>query len=148
MTSPETLRRYLLFDGQENGILGQIAKLGVEHSIEAGDWLFYQDDYAHSIYLIEAGKVALIKNMDPQGKRQVTVGAMGKDEIIGWSSLVAPYDYTVGAQVTQKAKVVVLDGRALRKLLDDNPEAGYHLMKKLTEMIGERLTSTYPQLNS
>jgi len=69
-------------------------------------------------------------------------------EVVGWSALVAPYVYNLGAQAAEKTHLIAFDCVALRQLLDDNPVYGYCFMKELTEVIGQRLISKCTQLMS
>lgn len=150
MISPETLRFFPFFAGQNHYMLKEIALLSEEKTIEADEWLFRQGDPAFRLYVILEGGVslALILNRNGNGEQIEKLGTLGRGEILGWSSMVHPYIYSLGAQATSKTKLAEIDAGGLRELLEDNPKYGYYLMKNLTEIIGERLDYKCIQLLS
>jgi signal transduction histidine kinase len=56
----------------------------------------------------------------------------------GFSALVSPYIYATSAICVEPARVVAVDGLALRDYLDAHPAAGFKVMEKLTALIGGR----------
>lgn len=150
MISLETLRRYPLFAGQNLYMLKEIALLADEVELEAGDWLFNEREDASTFYIVQEGAISLCMNLHLNG-REPHVEAMspiGKGEVVGWSSLVKPYTYTLGARATQKSKLIAIDASPLRQLLNDNPMYGYFMLMKLSEVMGERLLNKCVQLVS
>ncbi len=147
MVSPELLRRFPLFAGQSPYMLKEIAMISEEVELEAGQWLFQEKDEAKKLCLVLEGGIALTMYLYLNGKGQHVsmTSPMRKGEVVGWSALVKPYIYTLGAQAIEKSKVIVIDGPALVTLLDDNPEYGYLLIKKIAEVISERLVYQYIQ---
>ena len=149
MISPETLRYYPLFAGQNAEMLKQIALLADEKEVREGGRLFFEGEIANTLCLIEEGTVSLTMNLGEHGERRIEkLDPLGKGEVIGWSTLVEPHEYTMGATAEEQTRYLAFDGQALRELLDDNPEAGYYLYKKLAEVMGHRLVSKCVQIMS
>ena len=150
MVSPELLRFFPLFAGQDYYMLREIAMLSQEKVLEDGKWLFKQDDPALWFYLVLEGGIALTLVLYRNGDRThiERMGSLCRGEILGWSSLVSPYIHTLGAQTTTKSKLVEIEAKGLRELLDDNPRYGYLIMKNITEIISERLNYKCIQLLS
>jgi CRP-like cAMP-binding protein len=150
MISPEMLRFFPLFAKQNNYMLKEIAMLSVERELEPGDWLFRQDDPALWFYVIVEGalSLALVLHMNGSGEHIERMGVLGRGEVLGWSSLVSPFVYTLGAQAERKSKVIEIEAAGLRELIDDNPKYGYYLTKNLAEVISERLRFKCIQLLS
>lgn len=150
MVSPETLRRYPLFAKQSHYMLKEIAMLSDEVELEAGEWLFHEGDEATRVYLVLDGSVSLTMylHLNGQGQHIEATSPLGKGEMAGWSSLVKPHIYTLGAQAEKKTRLLVIDAVPLRELLDDNPAYGYYLLKNVSEVLGDRLTSKCIQLLS
>ena len=149
MISPETLRYYPLFAGQAAAMLERISMLAEEKELGEGGRLFLEGEIANTLCLVIKGSVSLTLNVDEPGERRVELlSPLGKGEVIGWSALVAPHKYTMGARAVEQTRYVAFDGEALRDLLDENPEAGYFLYKKLAEVMGHRLVSKCTQLLS
>lgn len=148
MISPETLRRFPLFGGLDEGMLKQIAMLGNEQTVGADEWLFREGDDADTLFLVLDGVVELTINMDEKGKRVEQISTHGAPAVVGWSALVEPNICTLGGRAIQEVKVAAIDAVSLRGLLDDNPTAGYQLMKNLARVVGERLVDLRVQFVS
>lgn len=149
MISPETLRYYPLFAGQDAEMLERIAMLADEKELGDGGRLFFEGEIANTLCLVTEGAVSLTMNVGEPGERRVELlSPLGKGEVIGWSALIAPHEYTMGARADEDTRYVAFDAVALRDLLDENPEAGYFLYKKLAEVMGHRLVSKCTQLLS
>ena len=149
MISPELLRRYPLFTGQDAEMLKRIAMLAQEKEAEADTILFFEGEVAKMVYIVLDGGVTLTMNIGEIGEQRVeSLEPLRDGEVVGWSALVAPYVYNLGAQAAEKTHLLAFDCVALRQLLDDNPVYGYCFMKELTEVIGQRLISKCTQLMS
>ena len=149
MISTELLRRYPLFARQEADMLKKLAMLAREKEVEAGTRLFFDGEVAKTVYILMEGSIALTMNLGEQGEQQLeNLTPLLEGEVLGWSALIAPHIYTLGAQATEKSHLIAFNGSELRQLLDDNPVYGYQLIKKLAEEISHRLASKCIQLMS
>ena len=149
MISPETLRFYPLFAHQDAAMLVKIADLAEEKEVEAGYQLFFEGEVAKSFYLILEGSVVLTMNMGEAGDQKIEeLEPLGKGEVAGWSSIVKPHIYKLGAYTGHKSHLLAFDGEKLRTLFDENPSFGYYFMDKLAEVIGARLISKCVQIMS
>ena len=149
MISPEALRFYPLFAHQDANMLAKIAMLANEEEVVSGHQLFFEGEIAKRFYLILEGSVVLTMNFPDNSLRDIEeLEPLGKGEVVGWSSLVAPHIYKLGAYANQKTRLIAFDGEKIRNLFDDNPNSGYYFMQKLAQVIGERLISKCVQLMS
>jgi CRP/FNR family cyclic AMP-dependent transcriptional regulator len=150
MVSRELLRRYPLFAGQSLYMLGEMARLADEVLLEEDEWLFQEGTPAAHLFLILDGEVSLCLNLYLNGAcRQVeTTSPLGPTELLGWSAVVPPHIYKLGAQVQRSARLLAIEAEPLRLLLDDNPHFGYFLMKQIAAVISERLDAKCIQLLS
>ena len=140
MVSTELLRRYPLFAGQNNYMLDEIAMLSSEIVKAEGEWLFHENEDATKLYLVLDGAVALTLFVYLNGEQQhlATSHSLGRNEIVGWSSIVTPHQYKLGAKVIKESRLLEVDALPLRQLLDDNPEYGYHFLRQIAEVVSER----------
>jgi len=145
MISPNVLGFFPLFSGQSPEMMMKIANLADEKRVEAGYRLFFEGDEAKTLYLIQEGAIALTMIM---GDHTAELGPLGKGEVVGWSSIVKPHQYKLGAYARQSSALVIINGEKLCRLFDDNPGFGYPFMQKLAEVIGDRLISKYVQIAS
>ena len=149
MISPETLRFYSLFANQNNEMLMQIAMLANEKKVDSGYQLFFEGEIAKYLYLIRDGSVVLTMNMGEAGDKRVEeLEPISKGEVVGWSSIISPHLYKMGAYTDEASHLLEFDGEKLRELFDNNPSFGYFFVKNLAEVIGERLISKCVQLMS
>jgi len=145
MLAPSKLGFFPLFAKQSQEMLYQIANLAEEKVFEPGAQLFFEGEVAKSLFQIEEGSVELTMNM---GGVTEKMEPLGKGEVIGWSSIVEPRVYKLGAQAKHKTRVLVFKAEQLRALFDENPSFGYHFMNALAEVIGARLISKCVQIMS
>lgn len=150
MVSPELLRRYPLFAGQNQYMLDEIAMLSNEVEKDEGQWLFHENEEADKLYLIRDGAIelTLFVYVGGEEKQLSSSSSLGKDEIVGWSAVVPPHQYKLGARVVKKSSLLEIDAAPLRQLLDDNPEYGYFFIQKIVEVISERFMYIQIQLLS
>jgi hypothetical protein len=66
---------------------------------------------------------------------------------VGWSAVIEPYIYTATARATRPSRVIVFAGAEVEKLMSDD-HFSFLLMKKIAQVIGQRLTDTRIQLLS
>jgi CRP-like cAMP-binding protein len=72
--------------------LKEIAKIGQLMGYEKDEWLFKQDEYANGVYLIINGSVGL--SLTFRDDLTSSIDPLGRGEIIGWSALVEPQQWT------------------------------------------------------
>lgn len=149
MIPVDTLRNFTLFDHQNDSMLSLIARLAEEKTIQAGGIIFAQGDPAHYLYLVMEGSIVLTMNVGQKGSQTLEeLEPLGKDRVFGWSSMVRPHVYKMGAYAKQNSRVIAFDGGKLHKLFDENPSFGYYFLQRLTEVIGSRLIGKCVQLMS
>jgi CRP/FNR family cyclic AMP-dependent transcriptional regulator len=141
MISPEVLRRFTLFAGLDADVFKSLAMTGEEMAVSAGEWLFKEGADAEALYLILEGTIDLKININEAGTEQADLSTLVAGDVTGWSALVEPYVYTLGAVATSETKVARLDGAQLRALMEEQPEVGYTLMHQVAQAIALRLTN-------
>ena len=145
MISASHLKEFAFFKGFSDQELEKLATVGKEETYDAGTQMYKNGDPARGLFLIREGKVVLVMDgyLGPhKPAMQVTVDVVTKGESQGWSAVVEPYIYTLGALCIDRAKVIVLDASGLRKLMDDDTCLGYRVMKATAQVIANRLTHT------
>ncbi len=146
MVPPELLHRFSLFANLHPGIYQELALASKEISLRAGEWLFTEGDDANALYLVLEGKIDLKVTIDPKSQRRQDVSTVTEGHMMGWSALVEPYIYTLSAVAVADCKLVSLDASAVRNMMEQRPEIGYTIMKRLTQAIGARLATLRVQM--
>jgi CRP-like cAMP-binding protein len=141
MISTRLLKWYPLFAELNDYMLKEISLISKEIELEEGDWLFNEEADADKFYIVVEGEIALTTKIyiDDKARDIEATEPIGAGEVLGWSSLIKPHRYTLGGRARKKSKLIEIEAKPLRELLDDNPEYGYLIIKNVSEVISERL---------
>jgi len=115
MVSANVLKNYIFFKGFTDAQLKKMASIASEESYPAGTQLYKKGDPARSFFICKEGKMVMVmdNNMGPhQPPMQITVDIITKGESMGWSSVVDPYLYTLGALCIDHTKLIAFDATA------------------------------------
>ena len=108
--------------------------------------IFREGDPANRFYLIEEGLVALeAPRLDEPGQQIQTVGP---GEPLGWSWLYPPYLWHFDALAIEPTTAIFFYGTRLREACDVDHDLGYELMKRMTQVVIQRLQATRKQLTN
>jgi CRP-like cAMP-binding protein len=135
----QTLADIGLFEGLPDDALAAIADLCHEESFAAGTIICAEGRSADRIYLLQEGTVGLF--VSPTSRpTPLTVSLLeGPGQAFGWSALVGSGYYTAAAQAITDVRAIGLDGRALVAYLEQEPAAGYVVMRRVAQIISYRL---------
>lgn len=139
MISPEILRRYPLFGDLEDQYLKEIAMIGDEIVLADGTWLFEEGDEADAWYVITRGSVELKAQLP--GNVYADLDELVEGDLVGWSAICGSDTFTLGAVTPTGARLLKLEGAAMKDLMQKNPEMGYLIMTHINVVIGARLTN-------
>ncbi len=130
---PKTLQALSLFGDMDEQALNKISVVMHRMTVEEGEVLTKQGQSAHSFYIILSGNYMVSFTDD----RAITLHKSG--QIIGWSSVVAPFEYTGTAVALTRGEVLSMSGEDLRRLLRDNSRISEKLMMKISAIVSERM---------
>ncbi|MEO6035447.1 MAG: cyclic nucleotide-binding domain-containing protein [Verrucomicrobiota bacterium] len=105
-----------------------------------GDVIFREGSPANSFYLIGQGTVALEADMNGEGFVQIAVLEDG--EPLGWSWLFPPHVWHFHARALKRTTTTFFDAKVLRKLCEEDHDFGCELLKRVSQVMLERLQST------
>ena len=132
--------------------LQRIVSISREETYEGGQYVFREGERASTLHILEEGKAILEMKVSPVVEQhpapQAIVDVVTRGEILGWSALVQPHILTTSAQAVDRCKLIALDANELIKLMDADPAMGYQVMRRLSEVIGSRLSHTRQTLLS
>jgi CRP/FNR family transcriptional regulator, cyclic AMP receptor protein len=124
--------------------LRALAESAMLIDLPANEIVFREDDIANRFYLIREGKVVL-ESRD-KNEKPVEVQTIGANDVLGWSWLFAPYYWHFDARTVEPTRAIFFYGTRLREQCDRDPALGYELMKRMANVVIERLQSTRRQL--
>jgi CRP-like cAMP-binding protein len=142
MISTETLSQFNLFNGLPETLLTEIAALSTEVSIKNGDFVFREGEKADKLHFLLHGSVALRVKLTSRPD-SVTVSFVSTPfQSFGWSGVVAPHHYTSSAECDEDSNLLIIPADPFMKLLEKYPEAGFQVMKRIAEIIADRLRNS------
>ncbi len=147
MISTELLRRYPFFALLTDNQLKAIALVADEKTYPKETLLVKENTPATKLILLLEGDVDLVYSGGGEGAiSNALVGSIAPGEMLGVSSLIEPYVYISSARATVPAKVVEIDGTAVRALMQVDTSLGYALMHNVATAVLERLKYTQVEL--
>jgi CRP-like cAMP-binding protein len=111
---------------------------------DSGTYVFHEGEPADHFYLIRQGRVAVEISAPPQ--KPIIVQTLSAGDVLGWSWLVAPYQWRFHARAVESVRAIALDGKCLRARCEENHDLGYELLKRFAQIMTQRLEATRFQL--
>ena len=145
MTVTEFLRSSHLFKGLPSDHLQLLLPCCREETAEKEAVIFREGEPAKSLYVVEEGRIGLRMTRDrPDGSSTgpTTVASVGPGEAFGWSAIIEPRFFTLTAIAVEPSKLILMEGTALREVLNLNRDIGYLVMVNVANLITERLAET------
>lgn len=142
MTISEILSQGDLFAALSTEQLTAIAAYCHEITCDEGKTLFREGQEATQLFILLEGKVNLQVWLAAH-RENITVEVITQPyQTIGWSGLVTPYFYTATALCQTNSRLLALDGHAFLRLLEQDPVTGFVVMRRITEVICDRLRNS------
>ena len=124
--------------------LKTLQEVSMYAQFEPGEVIFREGEPADRFYLIHTGEVEL--EADRENDSLVSIQKLHAGEVLGWSWLYPPYVWHFHARATRWTTATVYDGAKLRAQCDKNPAFGYEVMKRISQLVVERLQTTRDHL--
>jgi CRP-like cAMP-binding protein len=142
MISTQTLSQFSLFNGLPEPLLKQIAEIGVQTSVKKGEFVFHEGEKADKLHFLLDGSVALRVKLTSRPE-SVTVSFVSTPfQSFGWSGIVPPFHYTSSAECDEDSNLLIIPAQPFMKLMEENPQAGFQVMKRIAEIIADRLRNS------
>jgi CRP/FNR family transcriptional regulator, cyclic AMP receptor protein len=139
----EAVRGHQALRGFQPQDVQRLAGLGTELRFELDEVIFPQGQRSQNLYLIVSGRVAL---ESIAGGQVVPVMTLNEGEEMGWSALFANGLTHFQARAISLVRVIAFDGNKLREECEQDAAFGYVMMKRLLEIVTERLDATRMQI--
>jgi CRP-like cAMP-binding protein len=121
-----------------------LAQNSMRMRYDTGEIIFREGDPANRFYLIERGQVSLESHR--QDETPVQVQTIGPGDVLGWSWLFPPYYWHFDARALEPTTAIFFYGTRLREACKEDHDLGYELMKRMTQVVIQRLQATRKQL--
>ena len=142
MATNAPLSEFALFRNISEDLLEKISKLAKEEKFSKGDTIFQEGEQADQLHFLLRGEIVLKVKLTSRPE-SITFSAVSQPyESFGWSGIVPPYHYTASAICEAECKVLTISGEGFMKLLEENPSAGFTVMRRIAELIASRLRNS------
>ena len=146
--STETLERVLaehpFFKHLQRPYLELLAECASRVRFNAGEVIFRESEPSNLFYVVRRGKVA-VETFAPN-RGPIIIQTIGEEGLLGWSWLIPPYRRRFDARAVELTWVIALDGERLREMCEKDHDFGYELMKRVADIMDQRLQATRLQL--
>ncbi|MFF4527290.1 cyclic nucleotide-binding domain-containing protein [Streptomyces bluensis] len=122
----------------------QFMSLAREVSFAIDERIFDEGGRADRFWIIHTGTVAL--DLHVPGRRAAVIETVGAGELLGWSWLVPPHRWHLGAQASSPVRAYEFDATAVRELCGKDPELDHALLTYVSGVIAGRLRSARVRL--
>ncbi|MFN9721518.1 MAG: cyclic nucleotide-binding domain-containing protein [Planctomycetota bacterium] len=112
--------------------------------VPRGTKLFCEGEMEDEIFIVSSGHVRL--TMFVPGRGDVTFLTAGPGDLVGWSGLISDGRMTASGTVTEDSTLIALSGKRLQELCACEKELGYVLMKRVAQVLSQRLLATRIQM--
>jgi CRP-like cAMP-binding protein len=140
----DTLIDQPFFKGMTEEQIRAVAETAKVVTFDEGSVMFVEGGPARMSYLILDGDVALSLRTQEHGPR--TIQTLHGGDFVGWSWMYPPYRWSFDANARSEVTAVQFDGPLLKKLSVADPELGYDLLRRFTEVIVNRMQALRIQL--
>ncbi len=150
MAIADILKSSELFEALDKPRIEKVAHLCRSQAFQRGAVVFNEGQEANELYLLGEGRIVLEMDISAPGQPPLTTGVeiVNSGDVFGWSALVEPHVYKLTARCMSTCNTLAITGNMLRKMMTEDTGLGYHIMKKLSEIIALRLTYTRLRLTS
>lgn len=115
-----------------------------EVSFEAGERIFDEGGKADRFWIIHTGTVAL--DLQVPGRRAAVVETLGAGKLLGWSWLVPPHQWHLGAVAGSPVRAYEFDAAAVREMCAKDPGLDHELCTYVSGVLARRLRSARVRL--
>jgi CRP/FNR family transcriptional regulator, cyclic AMP receptor protein len=143
-TIEQILQSVPLFGGLTQPELELIAGCGMNVQFQEGERLFRDGEQADTFFVLRHGSIALETFVPTRGA--VTIETLEAGEVVGWAWLFPPYKWHFDARALSTVRATSFDGACLRGKCETDPQLGYDLMSRFTQVVIERLQWTRQRL--
>ncbi|MCW7986992.1 hypothetical protein XF35_17385 [Streptomyces platensis subsp. clarensis] len=122
-------------DGRE-----RLMRLAHEVSFPAGTRIFEERGLADRFWIIRTGSVNLDIQVSSGGR--TVVDMLGHGDLVGWSWVVPPYTWRMGAEAFTLVRAYEFDATAVRALCEADLVLGLAVTRRVLDVVARRLQAT------
>jgi len=126
-------------EGLGEALQAQLEGRGEARKLGRQSYLFHVGDAVDALSVVTSGDVELCYPLTE--RRLVVVERLKRGNLLGWSALVPPYRSTLTCRATSDVELCCYPREVMKGAFEADPRFGYEVMRRLTELIGARLSA-------
>ncbi len=130
------LQRMPIFGGIEAGVLRLLVEQASSVRVPEGDYFFRQDDKAESMFVLEAGRVAIIKRWDGE---EHLIARLGPGDCFGEMALMDLFPRSAGVRAETPCAAIELRVDSFLRLYQTDLEQFALIQMNLGREVSRRL---------
>ncbi|MFE1176130.1 Crp/Fnr family transcriptional regulator [Streptomyces sp. NPDC058773] len=115
-----------------------------EVTFPSGTRIFEEGKPADRFWIVRTGSVNL--DIQASGRRPTVVDSLGHGDLLGWSWLLPPYAWRMGAEAFTPVRAYEFDATAVRALCEADAALGLAVTRCVLDVVARRLQSTRHRL--
>ena len=135
-TDIQTLKSLDFFTDLNFGELEKIASLMHMMKVTEGEVLTRKGESARTFFIVLSGNFML------SFKKERSFTLHNKGNIIGWSTVVTPFQYRGTAIALTVGLVLSMPGQEILRLIQSDSTLGDKIMRKINKIVSERMPYT------
>ncbi len=137
MVDPKLLKKISFFSDLSQEELKSVAEIVNSKSYTPGEVIFSENVSGGELFIIRKGKVKITKMIQEMEKQTLTILKDG--EFFGELSLLDGRQHSASAEAIANLDLLIVEKTNFDRFVQDNPVAGYKILRKMTIVIAELL---------
>ena len=135
-----------ILQGVSDATIRKIAAAAHAQEVDEGETLYSVGDPARSVYIVMSGRLRF--TWAATGRPEASGSIIPPGDILGWAALLVDQPRRIATVVAlEPCELLVIDGKGLLRLLDEDPRAGFLVMQRLAKMITQSFLEQSAHLN-
>ncbi|MFM9373567.1 cyclic nucleotide-binding domain-containing protein [Streptomyces sp. Da 82-17] len=140
ITAPAPRMSQILSPDHRTTLMAAAREVKIPHSTR----LFNEGGRADRFWVVRSGTVAL--DMRIPGRRPVVIETLGVDDLVGWSWLLRPHVWHLGASAASPVHAWEFDAERVRGLCRDDAVLAEEVTRWVAQVLAHRLQATRTRL--
>ncbi|MGR9088271.1 MAG: Crp/Fnr family transcriptional regulator [Gammaproteobacteria bacterium] len=133
----EYLSAHEFFSEFSSDVLEFLSECTSMREVKKGEILFRHGEYADKFYVIRNGRISI--QMPAIMGPTLEIQTLGQDQVLGWSWLISPYQWTFQTRAEEDSELLQFDGAAILARCEQEPKFGYEVLRKFVGLMSVRL---------
>ncbi|WP_406069019.1 cyclic nucleotide-binding domain-containing protein [Streptomyces sp. NBC_01020] len=133
-----------MFDGLPSDRRERLREVVSDVSFPGGTRIFEEGRRADRFWVVRSGQVEL--DLHVPGRQAAVVDTVRPGELLGWSWLLPPYVWHLGAGAVRTVDAEQYDATVVRALCEADPVFGRAMYRSVAEVVADRLRGSRTRL--